>query len=536
MEMTRARPLNLITERIAWLAMLCKVHGAIHLFDVNTLSHEFFCRLLNEIYDLKLVVMDRIHANFPAIDLGDETNKRSFQITAENGSHKIQTTVDLYVKHGLASKYGKLQVVIIGDKKDSYKNVDVPPDLPFDPDHDVTDINGLVKVIERLGTDKLERIAKIVEAEIRTADFPDQFYLHVSVHNEPREHWPAGDDTRLAYLAEQASGVINIVPFMPYLDKMAAGGPIEPLRYNTPTCCPFDWALPALDFKLLNRTNIPFLLADAIFDVEESTLDSMPLIVVKEDLLQAFAGSFWLVNEGATALEEVVVRFQMLPGNVPAPAAFPDSYPYSVPVGRLDDSAQIEVDGAFAECGVNIEELNTLLNSVVAADTEMVKVRRENGTESVMTWDEYKQAITRAFGPFEDGVGTVIGEIEFGAPLDGKREKRVVRFRAVVYIVNEKRKLAYRPPSAVYQVEFDTTGCKYRRRVPISQEVPPGQGDRFLIKVALKQPSNHRFRVTFRDVGGQVIQSPWIRLRCFVPRTRRGREQAEQASASKDAS
>ena len=62
--------------------MQCELRGLIHLFDTHTISHDFFCRLLNEIYDLKLVVMDRLQANFPAIDLGDETNKRSFQITA----------------------------------------------------------------------------------------------------------------------------------------------------------------------------------------------------------------------------------------------------------------------------------------------------------------------------------------------------------------------------------------------------------------------------------------------------------------------
>src|SRR5262245_32448461 len=107
---------------------------------------------------------------------------------------------------------------------------------------------------------------------------------------------------------------------MPYLDKMAVGGPIEPWRYITPTLCPFDWRLPALDFKLLNRTPVPFLLAEAIFDVEESRLDPRPVIVVKEDVQQSFAGAFWLENEGAAVLEDVNVRYELLPGEVPAPA------------------------------------------------------------------------------------------------------------------------------------------------------------------------------------------------------------------------
>ena len=89
----------------------------------------------------------------------------------------------------------------------------------------------------------------------------------------------------MTYLPEQAGDEIQIRPVMPYLDKIAAGGPIEPLRYTTPTCCPFEWKLPALDFTLLNRTPVTFLLSEAVFEMEESRLDPTPVIVVKEDVI-----------------------------------------------------------------------------------------------------------------------------------------------------------------------------------------------------------------------------------------------------------
>jgi len=531
MALKREDALKMISERVAWLAMLCDIRGAIHLFDGNTISHEFFARLLNEVFDLKLLVMDRIQANFPAIDLGDETNKRSLQITAEKGSDKIQNTLNKYVKHDLPNKYGKIQVVVVGEKQGSYKNLTVPASLTFVPDDDIIDTKGLIKVIEGLSTEKLEHIAKIVQAEIKTADFPTELYLHVSAHNEPRDSWPGSDDTRMAYLAEQVGGTIVIRPVMPYLDRMAAGGPIEPLRYITPTMCPFEWNLPALDFKLLNRTPVSFLLAEAIFDVEESRLDTRPVLVVMEDVRQSTARAFWLVNEGATVLEDVIVRYEMLPGKVPAPATFPDDYPFSHSVGVFEHRAEIQVGEAFVARGVSIEELDTLLN-VVGDDGKTVTVQSESGVESTMTLEEHEAAIKRSLGPFVDEVGTIIGAIEFVEPSCGQRQ--VVRFRAVVYIINVNRKLRPRPPSAVYHVELATVGNNYRRCVPISQELQPGETDRFLMKVAVTESSNHRFRVTFCDVGGQTIQSPWIQLRCFVPRTRRGRVEAEQASASKD--
>ncbi len=527
MALKREDALKIITERISWLATLCEVRGAIHLLDGNTISHEFFCRLLNEVYDLKLLVLDRIQANFPAIDLGDETNKRSFQITADKSSDKVQTTLDMYHKRNLANTYGKMQVIVVGKGQGSYESVKVPAGLSFVPDSDVIDTKGLIKIIDALSTEKLEAIAKIVQAEIKLADFPADLFVHVCPYNDSPGYWPGMDDTRMTYLAEQAGDEIEIRPVMPYLDKLAAGGPIEPLRYITPTYCPFDWKLPALDFTLLNRTQVTFLLSEAVFDVEESRPDPTPVIVVKDDLQQSFAGSFWLVNEGPTHLEDVVVRFELFPGNVPAPVGFPDVYPFEVSIGILEDQEEIQIDGAFAERGVNIDELNRLLNNV-GGDTENVKVKAEDGTESVMTWGERDEAIKRAVGPFQEEVGTVIGEISFAE--SSTKQKYAVRFRAVVYIFNKNRRGLPRPPSAKYHVELETNGANYQKHVAdFVHEIKPGETDRFLIRIQVKQPSNHRFRVTFCNADGQTIQTRWIRLRCFVPRTRRGRLEAEKA-------
>ena len=262
-------------------------------------------------------------------------------------------------------------------------------------------------------------------------------------------------------------------------------------------------------------------MAEAVFDVEESTLDTRPVIAVKEDVFQSFAGAFWLVNEGATSLADVVVRYDLLPGKVPAPAVFPDAFPFETAVGALEDQAEIRVDDAFAQRGVNLEELDKLTN-VVDGDAHAVKVKGQDGSESTMSLDEWRAAIKHALGPFHEEVGTVIGEVGLTESSSGK--KHTIRFRAVAYVFNENRRGIPRPPSAAYHVELETTGSKYQRHVAnFAHEIKPGEADRFLINVQVKQSSNHRFRVVFRNVDGQPIQSPWIRLRCFIPRTRRGR-------------
>src|SRR5687768_6181597 len=83
LSLRREESLKTITDGLSWLAMVCKNRGLLHLFDSHTISHELFCRLLNEVHGLSLVLTDRIKANFPAIDLGDKANKRCFQITTE---------------------------------------------------------------------------------------------------------------------------------------------------------------------------------------------------------------------------------------------------------------------------------------------------------------------------------------------------------------------------------------------------------------------------------------------------------------------
>jgi hypothetical protein len=282
-----------------------------------------------------------------------------------------------------------------------------------------------------------------------------------------------------------------------------------------------------LDFTLLNRTQVTFLLSEAVFEVEESRLDPTPVIVVKEDVQQSFAGSFWLVNEGPTLLEDAVVRFELLPGNDPAPAGFPDVYPFEVGIGTLQDQKEIQIYSAFAERGVNIEELNRLLN-VVGCDTQSVRVKAEDGAETVITWGERDKAIKHAVGPFQEEVGTVIGEIRFTE--SSTKQKYIVRFLAVVYIFNKNRRLLPRPPSAKYLVELETNGANYEKHVAdFVHEIKPGETDRFLIRLQVKQPSNHRFRVSFCNADSLAIQTRWIRLRCFIPRTRRGSLEAEKA-------
>lgn len=167
MVLKRQDALNTILDGISWLAMSCQRRGELHLFDANTISHEFFRRFLNEVYGLQLFVMDRIQDNYPAIDLGDESRRHAFQITSDGLSDKIQATLDMFIKHNLHKKYDRIQVIVIGRKQATYGVLVVPPEITFSTDDDIIDLRSLSKHIETLETPHLERLAEIVESEIK---------------------------------------------------------------------------------------------------------------------------------------------------------------------------------------------------------------------------------------------------------------------------------------------------------------------------------------------------------------------------------
>ena len=149
----REQLLKLIVGRLSWLATECELRGFLHLFDVNTISHELFRRLFNELYGLQLIQTDQIQQNFPAIDLGDEGNKQAFQITTEKDGSKIQKTVDTYLKHGLAARYGHLRILVIGQKQSGYKSLKVPDGVDFDSETDVLDLRDRVTELARFITE-----------------------------------------------------------------------------------------------------------------------------------------------------------------------------------------------------------------------------------------------------------------------------------------------------------------------------------------------------------------------------------------------
>jgi hypothetical protein len=119
-------------------------------------------------YGLSLEVMDRIQANFPAIDLGDKKAGVAFQVTVDKSGAKIQQTLNTFVTNRLSETYPRLLVLIIGRRQGQYKALTLPSGFRFDPETDVIDTGKLAKDAEKLDTPELQRLAAIFGEELKS--------------------------------------------------------------------------------------------------------------------------------------------------------------------------------------------------------------------------------------------------------------------------------------------------------------------------------------------------------------------------------
>ena len=186
MALRKQELMGTILTGLSWLQVQCSLGGSLHMLDTNTFSQDFFRLLLNEVFALDLVEMDKLQANFPAIDLGDESAKRCFQVTSDGGSSKIQDTLNAFERHKLQGRFGQLQILVIGERRESYKAIQVPPGLPFDWEEDVFGTKELMQIIGGLDVDRMERVARVVEREM---PFPS---------SQPRVHPASAQEERVS--------------------------------------------------------------------------------------------------------------------------------------------------------------------------------------------------------------------------------------------------------------------------------------------------------------------------------------------------
>lgn len=158
--------LNNIADSLALLSQQVAVRNAINLYDINIVAETFLAELLNLIENLELKNANAVEKNAPGIDLIDEKNKISIQVTADNTSEKIKHTIEEFISKRSYEKYNRMVVLILTKKKNYSTQFDSKGLFEFDKKSDIWDVEDLIKKVNTLDTGKLKIINDFLQHEL----------------------------------------------------------------------------------------------------------------------------------------------------------------------------------------------------------------------------------------------------------------------------------------------------------------------------------------------------------------------------------
>lgn len=115
--MNRELYMKSITEKLTLYKLETSELDKINLYDINITSENFYAGLLNLIMGWNLRNVNFSEKNTPGIDLVDDDNKITVQVTSNNTSDKIKHTIDEFIKNKSYEKYSRLIVLISTEKK-----------------------------------------------------------------------------------------------------------------------------------------------------------------------------------------------------------------------------------------------------------------------------------------------------------------------------------------------------------------------------------------------------------------------------------
>lgn len=161
----REKAIKEIIDQLGYLHSKIKLNNYANYYDINITSEDFFCKLLNLVFDYKLEDLNKTEKNAKAVDLIDKENKVAVQVTVTNKREKIQKTIDKFLEKYSSSEFKRLIILILGDKK-KYTSPFISKTFSFDKDKDILCIKDIVEKIIEKDIDKLEEILKFLDNEI----------------------------------------------------------------------------------------------------------------------------------------------------------------------------------------------------------------------------------------------------------------------------------------------------------------------------------------------------------------------------------
>lgn len=164
--MNRELYMKSITEKLTLYKLETSELDKINLYDINITSENFYAGLLNLIMGWNLRNVNFSEKNTPGIDLVDDDNKITVQVTSNNTSDKIKHTIDEFIKNKSYEKYSRLIVLISTEKKNYTAIFDTQQTFEFDKENDIWDVSDLIQKINALSTDQQKKIYEYLQVEM----------------------------------------------------------------------------------------------------------------------------------------------------------------------------------------------------------------------------------------------------------------------------------------------------------------------------------------------------------------------------------
>ncbi|NEQ23354.1 MAG: SMEK domain-containing protein, partial [Microcoleus sp. SIO2G3] len=161
-------------QRIRYLMSLfvteVKTATAMQQTDINKVSENVLIPILAEVYGYKNLKNLNFTegSNFPSVDLGDETARVAFQITATPGIKKVKHTLSKFIEYKLYEKYDRLIIYILTEKQNTYSDKEIKriikSELCFDTKKDIWDYQNILGEVNKYQIEQAHAVEKILEA------------------------------------------------------------------------------------------------------------------------------------------------------------------------------------------------------------------------------------------------------------------------------------------------------------------------------------------------------------------------------------
>lgn len=165
--MIRGHYIGKIVDDLSVLKYQVETRNKMGYTDLSKFCEGFFRQLLNKLYGVNLKDLNADRTNNPGLDLGDETIKKAYQITATKTSKKIIDTLEVLSADQLKT-YENIKVLIIGMKQGSYSvDTTLLQRTGFIIERDIIDLDDILRDIVVLDDEILSDVFELFKREFR---------------------------------------------------------------------------------------------------------------------------------------------------------------------------------------------------------------------------------------------------------------------------------------------------------------------------------------------------------------------------------